>query len=420
MTTAVRAYERDRDLEAIYRVWGEVGWLDPDQSIDTLDWFLTDANVEVGTLDDQAECAVCWNPGTIRYQATDLGLCAVTAVTTSRVGRKQGFATTMTARALAQGADAGAAVAALGVFDQGFYDRVGFGTGAYDHIVSLDPTALDLDHVPYRRPVRLTRDDYAELHQAMASRHRGHGGIVVDGPETLRAELAWISNPFGLGYRNGDGRLSHFVFGKAKGEHGPYRVTFLAYQQPDQLLELLRLLRELGDQVATVKLFEPPTIQLQDLIRTPFRSDTRTTESPHATGIRSVAWMQLRILDLGACVAARAWPGPEVRFNLSLTDPAEALLRPNGATDPATDPGAWAGIGGDSVVTVGATSSAEPGTDPSLDTVTASVGAFSRAWFGVRPASSLAITDSLSGPPDLLARLDEALALPPPKPGWDF
>lgn len=412
----VRPYDRERDLKTVYRMWDEVGWLDADRNVDSLDWFLTDANVEVGMLDGEAECAVCWVPGKVRYQTTDLSLCAITAASTSRIGRKQGFATTMTARAISHGAEAGAAVAALGIFDQGFYDRIGFGTGAYDHVVSLDPAALALDHVPYRRPVRLTADDYHQMYEAMVNRHRLHGGIVIDGPTAFRAELAWIANSFGLGYRNDDGRLTHFVFGKAQEKQGPYHINFMAYERPSQLLELLCLLRELGDQVATVKLVEPPGFQLQDLIKTPFRTNTRTAKSTHATGIRSAAWMQMRILDLGACIAARSWVGPEVRFNLSLSDPAAALLQGDGSDDDQ----AWTGIGGDYVVTVGATSSVEAGTDPSLDTVTASVAAFSRAWFGVRPASGLAVTDSLSGPSKLLAKLDDALALPPPKPGWVF
>ena len=74
----------------------------------------------------------------------------------------------------------------------------------------------------------------------------------------------------------------------------------------------------------------------------------------------------------------------------------------------------------DYVVTLGPVSSAEPGREPSLPTFTASVGAFTRLWLGVRPATGLAVTDELSGPQDLLSRLDGMLRLPDPKPDWDF
>ena len=72
------------------------------------------------------------------------------------------------------------------------------------------------------------------------------------------------------------------------------------------------------------------------------------------------------------------------------------------------------------MVTLGPASGAEPGLDPALPTLTASVGAFTRMWLGVRPASGLAVTDDLAGPPELLEALDWALRLPQPKPDWDF
>ncbi|NQT88677.1 hypothetical protein HQ560_18065 [bacterium] len=56
----------------------------------------------------------------------------------------------------------------------------------------------------------------------------------------------------------------------------------------------------------------------------------------------------------------------------------------------------------------------------SLPTLDATVNAFSRLWLGVRPASGLAVTDQLSGPPELLAALDAILRLPTPQPDWMF
>lgn len=414
MALDIRPYDRDRDLDAVDRIWREVGWLDEDEHKQSLQVFLDGSNVEVGLLDGDPECSVVWTPGSIRYQDTDLGLCAVTAVTTSRIGRKQGFATTMTARAIRAGAEAGAAVAALGIFDQGFYDRLGFGTGPYELRVNLDPASLALDHVPYRRPVRLGTGDHGEMHEALWRRHRGHGSVVLDPPSIIEAECGWSSEPFGLGYRDeATGRLTHFLFGSAKEEHGPYRIAYLAYEEPRQLLELFRLVKELGDQVHSVRLIEPPDVQLQDLIAEPFRRQSQTTASNHATGAQAMAFFQYRILDLAACIGARRWVGPPVRFNLTLTDPAVAVLERNGETG-------WAGVAGDWTVTIGPVSSIEAGHDPALDTLTASVNAFTRAWMGVRPPSSLCLTDDLAGPDALLDSLDVALALPTPHPGWDF
>ena len=140
---------------------------------------------EVGLIDGSAECLVHRTGGDLTYQSTPLDLCAITAVTTSHIGRKQGFASAMTARALQAGAADGAAVAALGMFEQGFYNRFGFGTGSADRIVTFDPSTLQVDRVPYRRPVRLSASDGAEMWEATRHRHRHHGAVTLDAPHIV-------------------------------------------------------------------------------------------------------------------------------------------------------------------------------------------------------------------------------------------
>ena len=407
MSIPVRAYEA-ADLDSVVRIWREIGWIDDtDRQAEALGHFMEIGHSNVALIDGAAECMVHWTPGSIRYESTDLPLCAVTAVTTSRVGRKLDLASRMTAMALAEGAAAGCAVAALGMFEQGFYDRVGFGSGSYEHVFTLDPNSLRVD-TPYRSPVRLGTDDWRDIHAAMQSRRRTHGAVCLDPAGSVRADLGFHEKPFGLGYRDGDGRLTHFLFGEAKGEHGPYEVTWMGYETVHQLMELLRLMRELGDQIASVKLAEPAGFQLQDLVTKPVRQELRSEGSEHATGCRAMAWWQLRILDLEACVAARCWDGPTVAFDLRLTDP----LAGRSDLD-------WSGVGGDYTVTVGEKSTIEPGHGglPRLETT---VNAFSRMWFGVRPATTLSMTDTLSAPVELLDQLDRALLLPPPVPGLNF
>ena len=48
------------------------------------------------------------------------------------------------------------------------------------------------------------------------------------------------------------------------------------------------------------------------------------------------------------------------------------------------------------------------------------MGAFTRLWLDVRPATGLAVTDELAGPQELLEELDWLLRLPDPKPDWGF
>lgn len=173
MAATIAAYRRDRDLDAITRIWREVGWIsDEDREAEALGYFFDAGSANVALVDGSAECAVHWVPGNIRHGATELPLCAVTAVTTSLIARRQGLALRLSAEALAEGSEAGAAVAALGMFEQGFYDR----TGGYEHRLSFDPASLRA--LPSTRPpVRLTRDDWAEVHAALLRRSRWNGSV---------------------------------------------------------------------------------------------------------------------------------------------------------------------------------------------------------------------------------------------------
>ncbi len=409
MDDRIRAYDETLDLDAVVRIWLEIGWLESAEKKPALRTLLAAGNTEVGLRDDEAECMVTWSPGSIRYQTTDLPMCAIAAVTTSHVGRRQGFASEMTTRALAQGAEAGCAVAILGMFDQGFYDKLGFGTAGYDHRLSFDPASLMVDHVPHRPPTRIAMDDWADMHHALANRKLSHGSVIINPPEFVAAEVRFGDKPFALGYRDDDGVLTHFIYGQMKGAYGPWHIHAIAYQDTDQLLELLRLLRELSDQCRSVRIMEPPDLQLQALLKYPMRESDRSTRSDHESFNRAIAWWQLRMLDVETCVAARHWVGESVKFNLALTDPIEDRLD-----------GAWQGIGGDYTITVGTNSCATRGHTDGLPTMRTGVGAFTRLWFGVRSPSAIAVSDDVDAPSGLLASLDEALLLPIPVPGWAF
>jgi hypothetical protein len=185
----------------------------------------------------------------------------------------------------------------------------------------------------------------------------------------------------------------------------------MAYQTKEQFLELMALLKNLGDQVHLVRMVEPAGIQLQDLIAQPFKQHSISGQSQFQTGVDALAWWQMRICDLPECLARTHLRGETVRLNLKLTDPIERFLNPDAP---------WHGIGGDYVVALGPDSSAKAGTDPALPTLSASAGAFTRLWLGVLGASGLAVTDELDGPQDLLEALDRAFCLPEPQIDWPF
>ena len=407
----IRTYEPERDREAARRIWRETGWVEGKEQEETLDLFLEAGRVLVADLGGEPESLVASAPGAIRYLDEDLPFSAVTAVTTSRIARKRGLARRLTAELLARDAADGALLSVLGIFEQGFYDRLGFGSGSYDHYVSFDPAHLTVDRQP-RLPTRLTKDDGAKVHAALLARHRGHGGCNLM-PESLTvAEMRWAKGGFGLGYPDGpDGELAHLLWASAKDASGPYSVRAMAYRTREQFLELMALIQSWSDQVHLVRMHEPAGIQLQDLLAQPLKHRRVSRRSEFESATSAGAHWQARVLDLPGCLERTHLRGAPVRFNLALTDPVEALL-------PADAP--WRGLAGNYVVTLGPSSGAQSGADPGLPTLTATVNAFTRLWLGVRPATGLAVTDALSAPPDLLDALDATLRLPPPQPDWEF
>ncbi len=406
-------YNAKKHKDAAKRIWLEVGWLqDKERQLAAMDCFIDNGRAFVAEVNGEAECLVTTVQGTIRHIADDLSLCAVASVATGRVARKHALASRLAAKAVAENAADGTLVAALGMFEQGFYNQLGFGSGGYEHLMSFDPARLLVD-AKARIAQRIGFDDWAAAHASRLARRRTHGAVNLTPPEITRAGMIWSKNGFGLGYYDGpSGELTHHLWCATDHvEHGPYSVEWLSYQTPEQFLELMALLRGLGDQVRSVKMHEPPAIQLQDMVEQPSHQRQISERSPHESGIRGIAYWQARINDVSGCLERTRLRCGEMSFNLDLTDPIAMLL---------DERSPWLGVTGQYVVTLGPSSGAEPGTDSALPTLSASTGAFTRLWLGVRPATGLAVTDELSGPPELLEELDWALRLPDPKPDWDF
>ena len=409
--TTIRDYDRERDRNAALRILREVGWIEEGKEKQA-DLSIDAGRAMIAEVDGSPECLVTTAPGALRYLDRDLSFSAVTGVTTSRVARKRGLAARVTSALIAQDAADGVAVCGLGMFEQGYYDRLGFGSGPYEHTIRCDPARLKVEPSG-RAPRRLGVEDWEEVHASRLRRSRSHGSLSLTPAALTHSDMLWTKNGFGLGYSDApDGTLTHLIWcGTQNVERGPYRVHCMAFQTDAQFLELLGAIKALGDQVRLVSLQEPPGIQMQDLVEEPFKQRQISEKSSFAAGIRASAWWQMRICDLAECLSHTHLATGEVSFNLSLSDPIEAY-QPKGSS--------WAGVSGDYVVHLGRDSSAEPGQSASLPTLTASVNAFTRLWLGVRPASGLSVTDDLSGPDDLLATLDRVLLLPQPHVEWDY
>ncbi|NBB90219.1 MAG: GNAT family N-acetyltransferase [Spirochaetes bacterium] len=408
----MRRYSDPADRSAAIRIWNEVGWIeDEKREQEGLAVFLSGADAWLAELRNSPECMVATMPGTVMYLSQEIRMRAVMAVSTSRVGRRQGLARRLTAHALANDAREGELVSLLGMFDQGFYDHLGYGTGAYERFISFDPAALRVEGRP-SVPHRLTMKDAALIHESRLHRMRIHGSCTILPEAASSAEMILCKGGFGLGYFSEDGRLTHHLWAVPKGENGPYRVEWLAYETPEQFLELLRLIKGLGDQVYCVQMKEPRWVHMQDLLDQPFRNRTRTKRSELETSWESSAYWQVRILDLEKVMAVTSVPDRgQISFNLQLEDPIARYLQ---------DSDGWSGTAGTYVVTVGEVSHARPGRENALPTMHSTVNAFSRLWFGAASPLSLALTGELDASSELLEELGWILCLPIPSLDWVF
>lgn len=413
--TTMRPYNPETDRDACHRIWREVGWMEADNKTQAaaFDLFIQAGRALVAEVNGEAECLVLSAPGTIRHIKDDLPFNCITGVTTSRVARKQKLAGRLTARAIAESVADGAIVSGLGMFEQGYYDRLGYGTGSYECFLVLEPATLRIPAAT-RPPRRISADDAEAIHANRLARLRAHGSCTLTPVNITRAEMQWEDKGFGLGFFDGpNGELSHHIclIAGDNVENGPYRVHWMAYQNREQFRELLGLIKTLGDQISAVRMTEPQGIQLQDLLDKPFSRYRVTRKSDFDANPRALAYWQMRLCDVPAALAKTNLRGTDLKFNLDVTDPIEPLL---------PDDSAWRGVAGRYVVSLGEPSAAEPGHDASLPTLTSTVNAFTRLWLGVRPATGLAVTDELTGPEELLEELNWAFRLPRPTTDWDF
>ncbi|MFX0062019.1 MAG: GNAT family N-acetyltransferase [Candidatus Hermodarchaeota archaeon] len=408
-----RSYDPKKDKDAYYRIWREVGWLRKEKEKEAMmNSYIECGRALVAEINGEAECIVNSAPGTINYLNEKLTFSGVTGATTSRIARKRGLATRLMAQLVAEDAKEGIQVCGLGMFEQGFYNRIGFGTGSYVNKFKFDPSTINVTKKA-RIPKRITTDDWENAHNARLNRLSRHGACHFLPPVVTQVQMHWANNGFGLGYEDDNKRLTHYFWGGSENvERGPYYLSWIVFQNWEQFLELMAVLKSLGDQVRLVRMEEPPGIQLQDLLQTPFKYRQITKGSNLESNIQGYAYWQVRMCDLQGCLAKTHLKGEEeVRFNLKLTDPIEQYL--NKDTE-------WQGLSGEYIITLSSSSEAEKGKNQSLPTLKASVGAFTRMWLGICPATGLAATDELLGSPDLLKKLDWVLRLPVPRLDWEF
>jgi len=410
MTTTIRNVNYKKDLKHIHQIWHEVGWVSSEKFKFLNDW-VKNSNGLVAEINGQAECYVSSLLGNFKYQQNTLPFSAITAVTTSFIARKKGFASKMTALQIANDALSGAVISGLSMFEQGFYNNLGFGNGTYEYLIEFSPSILNLK-TPFRTPERLTKKHFKEIHLSRTNRLRKHGSCVLPIVST-KFEVSCGSKNFGFGYRDENNNLTHHIWLHGLGEEqGPIYVRWIVYQNYDQLIELLSFIKSIGDQIPLVKMIEPPDIFIQDILKKPFFHRYLSKNSKFMNQNKSFSFSQFRILDLFKCIESTSLRIDDFSFNLKLSDPIESYL------DNSSE---WRGIAGNYIITLGKNSFCEKGINKKLDTLETTVNGFTRMWAGVLPASSLIISEDFSANENLIQKLDYAFAsLPKPHPNWDF
>ncbi len=405
-----RKYDSKKDKDAVYGILNECGWVHDKKKDKYLNLFLPKANTLVMDINDHAEIYATSSDGSIRYQDEQLKLCAITGVSASLLARKQGYAGRLTATRLALDAAKGAEVGALCIFDQGYYNNLGFGNGNCERIVSFTPSTLKIDR-KVKTPVRLTEKDYKKMHKNRINRLPNHCAVTL--PEyATQAEMGSKEKNMGFGYFDEKGNLTHhnWLYGKGK-EQGPYWVQWLVYETLDQLMDLFALLKSFEEQVIMIRMVEPAFIQMQDFIEKPFHIKAMTRKSENQNYIYSAAYWQLRILNLQKCMKKTHLNCEDFSFNLQLSDPIGKFI---------PEDIKWRGIAGNYVISLGKKSSAKKGNQKDLPILKASVGAFTRMWFGIMQASTLVHSDGIEAPEALLKKLDKAFLLPEAHVDWGF
>ena len=209
--------------------------------------------------------------------------------------------------------------------------------------------------------------------------------------------------------------MTHFVWLRAKGENGPYRIKWMGYEDGDGLLELLALLKSLADQVYAIRMLEPSRAAAEHAQKTlPQSGHCRKGYvqcGPKCACVVPAAGVGFAQLSRCTVLFRAGYHVAQLR----LEDPIDGVLA---AEDLAAEKAVWRSLSGDWVVTLGKQSTVS-GTDAALPAVECSVNSFSRLLWGVTSASSLAISDGMKAPASLLESLDGVFTANP-NPGWDF
>ncbi len=119
--------------------------------------FIKKGDSIVTEYNNEVEALVSSNYGKIQYLGNELNYSNIGEVITGLTVRNKGLGGQLTAVKIAQEAASGIHVTGLGMFEHGFYNKLGFGTASGNKVYSFSPSALKIDKKSFRIPIRLTK-----------------------------------------------------------------------------------------------------------------------------------------------------------------------------------------------------------------------------------------------------------------------
>lgn len=334
-----------------------------------------------------------------------LGMCGVGTVAISPVHRRRGLGAQLVAEGLRAAHERGDVVSALYPFRSTFYRNLGYGQADEALQFQFEPQLLP--DSPERERVSLLADDAARaealaLYGEWCRTQTGQ----LERSASLWAELCAPHDQVLVGYRNGAGRLEGYALGVYRADLASgtriLEVDELVWTTPESRRGLYGWVASLGDQWRSVVLRALPSHRLGDWIREPRlprgSAPLWRLWAPSATVMQGTMF---RILDMHG-----AWSQRSIAAGTSLdvvVEVRDAQLQQNDGT--------WR-----LVLDGGRAEAAREGTrEPMIRT---DISTLSRLYIGALPASAAHTAGLLEcSRPELLPRLDAALALPEP---WTF
>ena len=400
------------DYAQVAALHKDAGWnLELDGFDEGLRFHVPDCTVRVAADDERVHSAVLGAEGQFRYLDRTLRLSAITGVLTASWARRRGYAGRLLAELLEEEQQRGAVVASLGVFDQGFYNRYGFGNMGRDPVLVLNPSAI---RVPRKvsgalgaagtRIVPISHRDDDEVYAAHIRRYTGHGACTIVKRGFIQGFLRYAGEQsFGLGIAVGDRLVAHFFGRRVSEEH--VDLFWLCADTQEYYIQLLALLRTLSDQLTQVKIVMPPDVMVYDFLERPLQWGV-----VHRHSFDDLLFWQLRVLDVVRAVEAVSIPlASPLRFVAEISDPIVAH-----------SPSGWRGCAGEYTMSIGLESRCVRGAEVGLSRVRMSIGAFSRFWSGAASARALACSDEFAAEDALLERLTREYCVPRPRRDCDF